>query len=188
MLRTFVALELPPEVKRRLAQTQAGLRPGAPSVRWVDLDGAHLTLKFLGPTAEAAVEPIGAALRSAAAGQGALRLRTTHLGVFPSQRAPRVLWLGLDGDLARLGQLQQRVEAALAPLGYPTERRPFWPHLTLGRVRPEASPAERSAVGAAVAAAAPAAPVWFEVGEVSLMLSQLSPRGARYSPLLTVPL
>src|SRR5262245_7166803 len=147
---------------------------------------------FLGPTPEDAVESIGAALRSAAAGQGRLRLRTGRSGVFPSPHAPRVLWLGLDGDLDRLGRLQRRVETAIAPLGYPdpqagTPARPFSPHLTLGRLRPEASQAERAAVGLAVAALSPGA-VPFEVGDVSLMLSELSPRGARYSRLLNVPL
>jgi len=188
MLRTFVALELPPEVKRLLTATQASLRPAARAVRWVDPAGAHLTLKFLGPTPEDGVEPVGAALRAAAEGHGSLRLATGRPGAFPSTRAPRVLWLGLDGDVARLGQLQQKVEAAIVPLGYPSEGRPFSPHLTLGRVRQEAGNAERLAVGAAVAAAAAPPPIAFELDEVSLMLSELSPRGARYSRLLTVPL
>ena len=188
MLRTFVALELPPEVRRLLAETQASLRPATRAVRWVDPQGAHLTLKFLGPTPEDAVEPIGAALRAGLAGHGAIRLRTGQPGTFPTPRAPRVLWLGLEGDVARLGQLQDKVEAAIAPFGYPTEARPFSPHLTLGRVRQEAGNAERVAIGAAVGAAAAPRPVAFEVDAVSLMLSELSPRGARYSPLLTVPL
>ncbi|HEV8634024.1 MAG TPA: RNA 2',3'-cyclic phosphodiesterase [Chloroflexota bacterium] len=188
MLRTFVALELPPEVRRLLAETQASLRPATRAVRWVDSEGAHLTLKFLGPTPEDAVEPIGAALRAAADGHGAIRLRTGQPGAFPNPRAPRVLWLGLEGDVARLGQLQQKVEAAIAPLGYPTEARPFSPHLTLGRLRQDATGRDRTAAGAATAAAASPRPVAFEIDAVSLMLSELSPQGARYSPLLTVPL
>jgi 2'-5' RNA ligase len=187
MLRTFVALELPPEVKRLIGAVQASLRPAARTVRWVDPASAHLTLKFLGPTAQEAVEPIGTALRSAAEGHGPIRLRTGRPGAFPNARAPRVLWLGLDGDVAHLAALQQKVETAIAPLGYPTEARPFSPHLTLGRVRQEAGQAERAATGAAISAAAPTTSL-FEVGAISLMLSELTPSGARYSPLLTVPL
>jgi 2'-5' RNA ligase len=188
MLRTFVAIELPAEVRRLLAEAQGSLRLGARAVRWVDPDSAHLTLKFLGATPEDAVEPIGAALRAAAERHGRLHLRTGHPGAFPNPQQPRVLWLGLDGDLARLGELQQKVEAAIAPLGYPTENRPFSPHLTLGRLRPDASRADRAAAGAALAAAAPPRPVAFEATGVSLMLSELSPRGARYSRLLSAPL
>jgi 2'-5' RNA ligase len=78
MLRTFVALELPPAVKRLLAETQAQLRPSARAVRWVDPVGAHLTLKFLGPTPEDAVVRIGAALRAAAAKEAGAATRRSR--------------------------------------------------------------------------------------------------------------
>ena len=152
-LRTFVAIELPAEVRAAIAAAQAELRGAlgdrAGSVRWVNPAGAHLTLKFLGDTPESAVPGVEAALRAALAGTAAFDLRTGALGCFPSGRAPRVLWLGLDGDLAPLTAARDAVEAAIAPLGWPTEARPFSPHLTLGRLRPEASPAERAGIGKA---------------------------------------
>jgi 2'-5' RNA ligase len=145
-------------------------------VRWVDPESAHLTLKFLGPTAEESVPRIGEALERAARGVGRLRLGTADIGRFPG-----ALWLGLDGDLDRLAALRDAVEREVAPLGWPTEARPFRPHLTLARPRPgQRLPRTLEPV--------PPPRIAFEVGEVSLMRSELGARGARYSRLLAVPL
>lgn len=185
MLRTFVALELPAEVKHAVAAAQDR---AVRAVRWADPESAHLTLKFLGPTPEDAVARVDRALARAARGTGPLRLRTAELGCFPDRRSPRVLWLGLDGDLERLGALRDAIEREVSPLGWPTEPRPFAPHLTLGRLRSDTTPAERRALGEALAGMTPPAPVAFAARELSLMRSDLSPKGARYSRLLAVPL
>ena len=171
MLRTFVALELPAEVKEAVAALQDRRLPG---VRWVEPEGVHVTLKFLGPTPEDAVARIGEALARAAAGRGPLRLTTTGIGRFP-----RALWLGLGGDVEGLIALRDAVEREMSPLGWPTDDRPFRAHLTLGRLRSEAA-------GVPPIEAPPA--LAFEASEVSLMQSELSPKGARYSRLLAVPL
>jgi 2'-5' RNA ligase len=172
LLRTFVALELPPEVRRAVASAQDRSEH---AVRWVDPEGAHLTLKYLGPTPEEAVPRIGEALARAAGGVGRLRLSTAGVGRFPG-----ALWLGLAGDLDRLAALRDAVEREVSPLGWPTEARPFRPHLTLGRPRPgQALPRTLDRAPPSVA---------FEVGEVSLMRSELGASGARYSRLLAVPL
>src|SRR5207244_6638048 len=144
-------------------------------------------------TPESAVAAVEAALRGAVAGRGALRLRTGALGCFPSGRQPRVLWLGLDGDLEPLGALRDAVEEAISPLGWPDPQagaptRPFAPHLTLARLRPDASHAERAGIGQACGTIWPPPPTHFAVQEVSLMLSELRPDGARYTPLARVPL
>lgn len=191
-LRTFVAIELPAEARAAIAAAQAELRGAlgdrAGSVRWVNADGAHLTLKFLGDTPESAVPGVEAALRAALTGTAAFDLRTGALGCFPSGRAPRVLWLGLDGDLAPLTEARDAVEAAIAPLGWPTEARPFAPHLTLGRLRPEASLAERAGIGKAAGTIWPPPPTLVPVPAVSLMRSEAGPGGARYTRLVEVSL
>jgi 2'-5' RNA ligase len=172
LLRTFVALELPPEVRHAVASAQDRSER---AVRWVDPESAHLTIKFLGPTPEDAVPRIGEALASAARGVGRLRLSTAGVGRFPG-----ALWLGLAGDLDRLTALREAIEREVSPLGWPTEARPFRPHLTLARRRPGAPLAK-------TLERVPS-PVAFEVGEVSLMRSELTPGGVRYSRLLAVPL
>jgi 2'-5' RNA ligase len=191
-LRTFVAIELPAEAKAAIAAAQDALREvlrdGGPAVRWVNPAGAHLTLKFLGDTPESAVPGVDAALRAALAGTAPFELWTGAPGCFPSGRAPRVLWLGLDGDLAPLTSARDAVEAAIAPLGWPTEARPFSPHLTLGRLRPEASPAERAGIGKAAGTIWPPPPTRIPVPAVSLMRSEAGPQGARYTRLVEVSL
>jgi 2'-5' RNA ligase len=191
-LRTFVAIELPDEVRAAIAAAQAELRGAlgerVGSVRWVNPAGAHLTLKFLGDTPESAVPGVDAALRASLVGTAPFELRTGSLGCFPSGRAPRVLWLGLDGDLAPLTAARDTVEAAIAPLGWPTEARPFSPHLTLGRLRPDASPAERAGIGKAAGTIWPPSPTRIPVSAVSLMRSETGPQGARYTRLVEVSL
>lgn len=169
MLRTFVALELPAEVKSAIAATQDR---GIAGVRWVEPEGAHVTMKFLGPTREDAVPRIDEALARAAEGFGGLRLTTAEIGRFPG-----AVWLGLGGEIERLVGLRDAVERELSRLGWPTDARPFRAHVTLGRLKQGKLPD----------LTAPA-PLTFEVGEVSLMESELSPKGARYSRLLAVPL
>lgn len=194
LVRTFVAVELPEEVRAWLAEAQAGLaartaRAGlGRGVRWVEPSGIHLTLKFLGGTSPRLLPEIERRLAVALAGQRRFSLEASRLGVFPGLRAPRVLWVGLAGGLEELAAVQQRVEEAIAPLGFPTEARAFSPHLTLARVHESVGPAERQLLGEVVRGYSLAAARRFEVAEVSLMRSELSPRGARYSRLLAVPL
>jgi 2'-5' RNA ligase len=171
MIRTFVAIELPAEVKRVVAGLQDRQIDG---VRWIDPEGAHLTLKFLGATPEEAVPRIEAALARAAQGIGPLRLHTAGVGRFPG-----AVWLAVEGDLARLQTLRDAVEREVSPVGWPTEPRQFTPHVTLGRLkrgRTDDVPIE------------PPPPIAFEAHEVCLVLSELLPTGARYSRLFAVPL
>ncbi len=193
-LRTFVAVELPEQVLAALGQAQAGLSARATragvgrSVRWVSPSGIHLTLKFLGDTPASLVPEIQSRLAAGLSGQRRLAVSLSGLGVFPSLRAPRVLWVGLAGDLAGLAELQRRVEDAIGPLGYPADSRPFSPHLTLARVGEAASPSDRQVLGEIVRSYSPAPVGQIEVGDVSLMRSELSRAGPRYTRLLAVGL
>lgn len=192
VLRTFVAIELPAAILAAVAAAQGELKTALGEretlIRWIDPTNAHLTLKFMGDTAESRVDELGEALSGAVGGRCPLQLRTGALGCFPSGRQPRVLWLGLEGDLEGLTGLRDAVEAAIGPLGWPTEARPFQPHLTLGRVRPEATYAEKAGIGKAAGALWPPPPVELTVAAVSLMRSELKPTGAIYTRLCEVSL
>jgi len=190
VLRTFVAVELPEDALAAVGSAQRALASRLPSraLRWTRPEGIHLTLKFLGDTPADAVPEIGRRLGNALSGLPGFSLSLAALGVFPSTQAPRVVWIGLSGDLPSLLEAQRRVEAAISTLGYPTERRPFSPHLTLARVADIASPSESREIGAVVEVAAPPPQVRFGVGEVCLIRSELGPGGARYSRLAAVPL
>lgn len=184
-LRLFVALSVPAEVLRALAEVQrqfAAADQGR-AIRWTPIDHTHLTLKFLGEASAAQVDEIAAALRAAvvAAQVGPFSLRMAGVGAFPDTRRPRVIWAGLEGDMAALHALQESVERTLSPLGFPTEPRPFSPHLTIGRARKEANPSDLLAIGAKVAAYKGGSAATWAVKTCALMRSDLRPTGAVYS-------
>jgi len=188
-IRSFVAIELPQEVKAALADLQTGLKlPEHNFVKWVAPEGVHLTLKFLGSVASNKIPEIVGAMEKAAKGISPFRVEFHSLGAFPNLRQPRVLWVGVGGETARLIDLQQRVDTALAPLGFTPESRSFSPHLTLARLREGVSALERQDFGELVQKTPFEAEYFMEVETVSLMGSQLLPAGAVYSRLAEVRL
>jgi len=175
-IRAFIAIHLPENVKQALGQVSDQLAALAPpgSVRWVRPELLHLTLRFLGDTAVTHLPRLAAALDQATARHAPCTLRLGRVGCFPNCRRPRVIWAGLQGDLAQVTALKQALDGALAPLGWPTEDRPFAPHLTLGRVTDS-----RKAQGAAWETRVEALEV--PVTAVHLVESQLTPRGPIYT-------
>lgn len=188
-VRAFIAIELPGSVKSALSQLQDNLkRSEHTSVKWVDTGSIHLTLKFLGNIATETIPELTKVLSEAARGITPFHLELGEMGVFPNLRAPRVVWVGLRGETATLSILQENIESALIPLGFPPENRAFSPHLTLGRVREKASPGERRSLGQAVASSKVASMEPFPVDSLSLMRSTLTREGAVYSRLYSVAL
>ena len=186
MIRAFIAVEPSAGARRALAGLISGLTAAWPvrSVRWVPPENLHLTLRFLGGTAEDQIGPLTAALDEVTAGTAACELALGSLGAFPDARRPRVLRVGLAGPgTAGLRSLRRGIEERVSALGWDREGRPFSPHITLGRVRPGTAAAPddgwtRAAVPEVV----------FEVAQVALMRSDLHPGGARYSVLHRSPL
>ncbi|MBI4297121.1 MAG: RNA 2',3'-cyclic phosphodiesterase [Chloroflexi bacterium] len=178
-VRAFIAVELPPALREGLARVQAQLRPRFSSVKWVEPEGIHLTLKFLGQVPTDQVEVIGQALGQLAQGISPFIVEVEGLGGFPNLMSPRVLWIGLKAPDS-LVALQTSVEEAMASLHYLRESRSFSPHLTLGRVREGAAAGERRRLGEAAQALPPEPLGPFRVEQVSLMQSTLTLQGARY--------
>lgn len=188
--RLFIAIPLPDTVITVLDEAQRALKkavhPG--TVTWVAPRNIHLTLKFLGEVPVAQRDTISQALSRVAEQHGELTLGTTGLGCFPNSRSPRVVWVGLGGDEDALHHLQDSVEGAIAQLGYPTENRPFSPHLTLGRVRRDAARVDAQYLGSIVGEAAhPRAATW-SVTELILFRSELKSSGVDYTKLHSAPL
>ncbi len=184
-LRTFIAVELDDELLGNLARVQVRLRGQmAPrSVRWVRPEGIHLTLKFLGDTLPDQVEEVKLALARAASEVTPFSFTVGGVGCFPNTHRPRVLWIGLHEPTGTLSRLRDAVESHVAPLGFPTENRPFHPHLTLGRVQRHASKSEVREVGAVVASSAVGTIDEMRVTRVSYIKSDLRPSGAVYTTL-----
>lgn len=189
-LRTFVAIELDGSLRATLRQVQDRLagQLAARIVRWVNVEGIHLTLKFLGDTPVDKVEAIQAGLDRAASGMGAFRLAVRGLGCFPNHHQPRVVWAGVEEPLGLLSSLQKSIEAQVSPLGFPAERRAFSPHLTLGRVHQYASRTQAKSIGDAVAGSAFEALGEMLVTAVACIQSDLTPRGAVYTRLFEAKL
>lgn len=179
--RLFVAVELPDEARRALSRAQEWLRRGSPPIKWVAPEAMHLTLQFLGETDSALLPSIGDALRAAAGAAPAPVLHLAAAGSFPSLRRPDVLWIALAGELGSLQALQRSIAAALAPLGFPPETRPYHPHITLGRVRRDAGSAERQQLGARLRELPPLPPISWRVEALVLFESQLRREGPRYT-------
>ena len=150
---------------------------------WTAADNLHVTLKFLGNVDESRIHEIGAALRSAVT-VPAFEVGIRGLGAFPTATRARVLWAGAPGS-APFTRLAGEVDRALEALGFPPEGRPFTAHVTLGRVR---APRSNDSLAAALESSATKDFGTIRVDRVSLMRSDLSPRGARYTELGTAPL
>jgi 2'-5' RNA ligase len=184
-MRLFIAIELPETIKQAIAVVQARLKADGASANWTRPEGIHLTLKFLGEVEEAKVPGIVQALDNAARGSGPLKLSVAGAGAFPNGKVPRVLWLGVTGDLERLASLQMAVEDAMEKQGFEREARKFSPHLTLARIKfpkPRDNWQERidSVRGVELGS--------FEATQICLMQSELRREGAVYTEIARIEL
>jgi 2'-5' RNA ligase len=199
MLRAFIAIQLSDEMKRQIGSVQAELKRevsgsgrGGKGVKigkigWVQPEGIHLTLKFLGDIQETQVDAVREILHKAAASARPFTLEARGLGAFPNPRAPRVIWLGLHGssdDMTELQRLQAAVEDGVAGLGFPKEGRAFTPHLTLARIRDRV---EAGTLEPVLAAQQNRVVGGFAASSVELIKSELHPSGAVYTTLVEVP-
>jgi 2'-5' RNA ligase len=185
MIRAFLAIDLPDTLRPQLALVQGELKKSDADVRWVPVGNIHLTLKFFGNLPDPEIDPITQAAREVAQQHAPFHLQVTAAGAFPSMKSPRVIWLGLGGDLMPLAKLYHGLEKSFATLGHLPEGRAFNPHLTLGRVK---SPANRHRL-AMMLEKLPAL-TWppFKVNDIILFKSTLTPQGSIYTPLQVIPL
>jgi len=140
-LRTFIAFELPSAVKLLLGNVQQDLKRLNIRARWVRPENIHLTLKFLGNIKPGDIDKIGTAMAAAAADFTPVTMSVRGVGVFPGIKRPRVIWVGLGGDIQSLLALQLRLEEKLNEAGFPKDKKSFKAHLTLGRIKQAANPA-----------------------------------------------
>jgi 2'-5' RNA ligase len=134
--RLFVAVPLTEEASKAVAEVVERIRSGEPEgrgVRWVRLDGLHLTLRFLGPTSEARVPDLAAAVAGAAREAGPFSVTIRGAGSFPPTGRPRTIWLDVRDGVEDLERLATNLDDHLATVGWERERRPFRAHLTLAR-------------------------------------------------------
>jgi 2'-5' RNA ligase len=190
-MRLFVALDIDPEIRKRIEEFRDRMRPYAPDVRWVGAETFHITLQFLGETEKR--PSINDALQKVRGSSLGMTFRGA--GFFPTAKSPRVFWIGIEAN-EQLQQLAGEIGVALEPLGFKRETSPFKPHLTLaragsGRARPvrgEHSAAGLRVVGIKLEEQAPVEFGSMTAREFCLYESKLSPSGAKYTKLSRYPL
>lgn len=188
-IRAFIAVELPEAVKRAIGALQKKLAvEPAGGIKWVVPGSVHLTLKFLGWVAPERIDEVKAAVARSVEPFAPFELGVVGVGAFPNLKRLNVVWCGLTGDLESLEQLQRVIEEQVSPLGFPTEKRAFSPHLTLARLRDEVAPEARRALAEKLAATKYEPGLAIPVASVSLMQSRLLPDGAVYRRLGESPL
>jgi len=187
-IRSFIAIELPDEARDRLIELQSQLKDVVPPniVRWTGPQNLHLTLHFLGDVAAIDLEKITVALKGVTAACPSLSLELAGLGSFPNIWRPRVVWVGVAGELESLVKLHQDLgEHLKQAIGFRPESRPYAPHLTIGRVKKGIPPRRLTQLGQALdqEQAGVGELATFEVKEISLMKSDLRPSGPIYTTL-----
>jgi 2'-5' RNA ligase len=189
MLRTFIAIELPGDLQIEISQIIGRLqnKAGKSGVRWVSAENIHLTLKFLGDVSSSAITDIQELLKLEAAHHHPFTATIGGVGAFPNQKRPRIIWLGVNSP-PELASLQHGIESALAKLGYLLDERPFSPHLTLGRVRENASTTELAALASALKDIQIGILGKVTVDNIHLFKSDLQPGGSVYTRLCSAQL
>ena len=187
--RMFIAIDLPPEVRERLARHINSVRQQVPDARasWTRPDNIHLTLKFLGDVELSRIEELSNATAQAVNSLAPFEIVVRSTGVFPNERFPRVLWIGIEDTQAKLRELYSRLEEECARAGHPKEERPFRPHLTIARLRRSPKNArqavsrdlERSLIVAHQQTAFE--PAEIVVSELLVIRSELGGQGSKYT-------
>jgi RNA 2',3'-cyclic 3'-phosphodiesterase len=185
-LRTFVAVEITPAIRKRAGELIAALAGTSADVKWVEPHNLHLTLKFLGDVHQQEIVQVCQAMARGAADVEPFELDVRGAGAFPNPARPRTVWLGAGDGGEPMVVLHDRIEAALAKLGYREEHRRFQPHLTIGRVRGVG--AGIAELGALLQQHADFAAGRMTVAKVALFASTLTPNGPIYELLGTAPL
>lgn len=184
LVRLFFGFELPRDVIRISRELRTLVGDPKKTVRWVPTHNIHLTLRYLGPTPDSAVAGIVSAAESGLADMRTMQITLAGTGVFPAPTRPRVLWLGVDGDIETVQQMEGAIHGLVEPLGFPKEPRDYVPHVTLGRVRyPQKVPPDVS-----MFLQAEYQPVDCSLEVLNLYESRVGERGVSYVPLASFQL
>jgi 2'-5' RNA ligase len=188
-IRSFIAIELPSDIRSKLDELQKELKQNKlQQIKWTNPSGIHLTLKFLGNIDAGDIDKITGAIRESCRGYKKFTLELAELGVFPNYKRPRVIWLGVGGQMDILLKLQRQIDDKLELIGFPREKRPFSPHITLGRVRDSITSNEQEQYGGVIQNKKYDERHIISVSSVNLMRSQLQPTGAIYSEISSIKL
>lgn len=183
-VRCFISIELPDDVRRSIDSLIAELRKAGADIAWVAPEKIHLTLKFLGSTDDSLIPKLAELISKKLSQNNIFYIKIVGVGCFPSEKRPRVLWIGIENSEA-LSDVQKQVDASVGEFGFAPEERPFSPHLTIGRIRSQRGisgilrrfPEFRTADFGAV-----------EAKNIHIMKSELKPAGAEHTSMAEIPI
>lgn len=175
--RTFIAVEIPRDLRQRIVEHIGRLRGELPELRasWSRIDNLHLSLKFLGNVLPGDIPKLSQAVARAAQTVSQFEITVSGCGTFPPRDRPKVLWIGAQA--ADLQSLHSAVEQECAAVGFPREARPFHPHLTIARLRTPQGAYEIAELHQRLGFAAQS----FGVSEVVLFKSELLPEASKHT-------
>ena len=179
-IRSFIAVLISDDLKRRIAVVQEDFKKAAPDVKWVEEENFHITMKFLGDTRTDELDAIREAIEAAIGDLPPFAAEISGAGAFPNPRRPRTVWVGITSGVDQLAEIAKRIESALETIGFPKEDRPFKAHITIGRVKDDRG------VGKLAGALQEAESVQLgtvNVASVAIMKSELRREGPIYSVL-----
>jgi 2'-5' RNA ligase len=180
LIRSFLAIELPEAIRRKIEEVQKDLKLSHADVRWVSPEKIHLTLKFFGSIDESRIDPIVKSIGGPTQTSSPFSLAVRGMGAFPRLKNPRVIWMGLVDEKEILPSFQRELEKELRKIGFESEDRPFHPHLTLGRMK---SNQGRDELIGRMEKYREEQFGDFQVEKVVLFKSDLRPSGPIYTPL-----
>ena len=186
-VRSFIAIEIPEEIKKELASVRDELKKylgKASKVSWARAETTHLTIKFLGDVPEEKIRATEDALRLSTRGIKALTVSVAGIGCFPNLENPRVLFAGTLGS-EELKNLHAAIEGSLYAIGFKKDEKPFKPHLTIARIK---SPIEGKKLSKAIKELKTDIKADFIADSVILFKSELSSKGAVHTPIAKINL
>jgi 2'-5' RNA ligase len=184
-IRAFLAIDIPPEILNDITHIQSRLRIALQGmIRWVRPEGIHLTLKFFGDISESDITRISQVIGAHVNGIRPFALDVKTLGVFPDMNRPRILWLGISGDVDPLIRFQKSMDQKLHGCGFTKKERPFRPHLTIARIKESKGLIDLVKI---IEKNDNYKAGHFDAGGLNLYRSQLTPRGAIYTKLADFP-
>jgi len=186
VIRSFLAFELPSDIKKTVKHVSEDVRGSKLNVKWVKVDNIHITVVFMGNISTEDIPAIREKIEKGCLGFEPFNISLKGLGVFPDTRRPRVLWLGLEGEIERMSSFKKGLQERLKPFGIKEEKRRFKPHLTLGRFRKpnKSDPVLEGIISRYKDLESPVCPL----EELVMFKSELKPGGAEYTRLESLPL
>lgn len=176
MMRIFIAVDLPSEIKEKILSYCESISPLCSNIKWVERENFHLTLKFMGEINEKEFELVKTCVSCVAREFKPFNITLSGTGFFPDEKNLKIVWIGTDGGCENLLDLYQELENCLETDGFDRESKPFSPHLTIGRVKKNKK--------ASISKSMPDIEnEEIEVSRVSVFKSTLTPNGPIYEKL-----